>query len=156
MGAVVKWYHYTIIVFLITGGGAMAYYKSRGLRNKNPGNIRKSNDTWQGLSAVQTDPDFFQFTDAKYGIRAMARIIDNYKKRGLYSIEQIIATWAPSNENDTQSYIMSVRKSTKWPQGWIPVKEEGDYLPLIKAIIKHENGLNPYSDELIREGISLA
>lgn len=131
-------------------------YKSRGLRNNNPGNIRRSDDNWQGLAPEQTDSAFFQFVDAKYGIRAMARIIDNYKKRGIITIEQIVSTWAPPTENNTHSYINSVLKQTGWPSGWVPVKEEGDYLPLIKAIIKHENGLNPYSDATIKEGIALA
>ncbi len=131
-------------------------YKSRGLRNNNPGNIRRSGDNWRGLSAEQTDSAFFQFVDAKWGIRAMARIIDNYKNRGILTIEQIISTWAPPVENNTNSYINSVLKQTGWPSGWVPVKEEGDYLALIKAIIKHENGLNPYSDDKINEGIKLA
>lgn len=151
-----KFYQWVIVCMLVVGGGAVVAYKSRGLRNNNPGNIRRSNDPWQGLSPTQTDSAFFQFVDAKYGIRAMTRIIDNYKKRGLVTVEQIISTWAPPVENNTNSYINSVLKQTGWPSGWVPVKHEGDYLGLIKAIIKHENGLNPYSDAEINEGIRLA
>lgn len=141
---------------IIFYGGSKVAKMARGLRNNNPGNIRRSNDSWVGLASEQTDLAFFQFTDPKYGIRAMARIIDNYKKRGIVTVEQIVATWAPTNENDTNAYIDSVYKQTGWPRPTVPVKSEGDYLALIKAIIKHENGLNPYSDETIKAGIAMA
>jgi hypothetical protein len=127
----------------------------RGIRNNNPGNIRLGS-AWQGMREEQTDGSFVQFVDPKYGIRAMARIIDNYKKRGVKTISQIISTWAPSNENNTASYIDSVAKKTGWPSFYIPDKSRGDYLPLIKAIIYHENGEQPYSDAVINEGIGLA
>lgn len=129
---------------------------ARGLRNNNPGNIRLSNDAWQGLAAEQTDSAFFQFVSPVYGIRAMAKIIDSYKRRGVVSVDQIISTWAPPSENNTQSYINSVYSQTGWPQGFIPVKEEGDYIALIEAIIKHENGLNPYDRDTVAEGIALS
>ena len=29
----------------------------RGIRNNNPGNLRRSKDNWRGLSPEQTDPD---------------------------------------------------------------------------------------------------
>ncbi len=127
----------------------------RGIRNNNPGNIRLGAN-WQGMREVQDDGAFVQFVDAKYGIRAMTRILDNYKKRGVKTVEQIINTWAPPVENNTQSYVNSVMKKTGWPSFYIPEKSRGDYLPLIKAIIFHENGEQPYSDLTIVEGIGMA
>lgn len=144
-----------IIIALGIIGGTVAVFP-RGIRNNNPGNIRISGDAWRGLSKAQGDGVFFRFDDVVYGIRAMARIITNYQSRGILTVEQIISTWAPSNENDTTAYINSVYKATGWPRGWIPAKNEGDYVALIKAIIKHENGLNPYSDATIARGIELA
>ena len=41
----------------------------RGIRNHNPGNIRRSQDPWQGLASAQNDPEFFIFQSAIYGIR---------------------------------------------------------------------------------------
>ena len=130
----------------------------RGIRNNNPGNIELG-DKWLGRvdDDLQKDNRFVQFVDAKYGIRAMTRIIDNYKRRhGVKTIEQIINRWAPSNENNTKAYINSVLKQTGFVAVQIPDKSKGDYLKLIKAIIKHENGIQPYSDLLINEGIGLA
>ena len=45
----------------------------RGIRNKNPGNIKLGTD-WDGLSAEQTDPTFCIFDEAVMGIRALQRI----------------------------------------------------------------------------------
>lgn len=126
-----------------------------GIRNNNPGNIELGDD-WQGMRVPQTHPRFIQFIEPEYGIRAMTRIIDNYKKRGIKTIAQIINTWAPPVENNTESYINSVTKKTGWPSFYIPEKARGDYLPLIQAIIHHENGRQPYADATIVKGIGMA
>lgn len=144
-----------VVIGAVIMGGGVVYHKARGLRNNNPGNIRHG-DNWLGMADEQTDKSFVQFTDVKYGIRAMTRILDNYSKRGLNTVEEIISTWAPPIENNTESYIKSVLVSANWAPGHLVKKENGDYLPLIKAIIKHENGLNPYSDSTVAEGIRLA
>ena len=39
----------------------------RGIRNHNPGNLRRSADPWQGLATTQTDEEFFQFAHAQGG-----------------------------------------------------------------------------------------
>lgn len=88
--------------------------KTRGIRNNNPGNIRWGDD-WQGLvpQAQRTDKSFCQFIKPEYGIRAMIIILRNYqRKHRLSTISGIINRWAPTNENDTQSYINSVAKAT--------------------------------------------
>jgi len=81
----------------------------RGIRNNNPGNIRRSADKWQGLAAEQPDKEFFVFQDMPYGIRAMARLLINYQdKKGLNSIAEIISTYAPAKENNTRAYVSHV------------------------------------------------
>lgn len=149
----------TSYFILLMGVGLMIYSSKlaapRGIRNNNPGNIRHG-DNWRGMRERQTDKSFVQFVEAKYGIRAMTRILDNYAKRGLNTVEEIISSWAPPVENNTQSYIKSVLITANWAPGHLVKKGDGDYLPLIKAIIKHENGTNPYSDTVINEGIAIA
>lgn len=152
-----KWYHWLVLLIIFSGGGYMAYKATRGIRNKNPGNIRfnKYND-WIG-QVGQDDEGFIIFSDVAYGIRAMARLITNYQSNGHRTVAQIITRWAPPNENNTQAYINSVVKQMDLPGAdFIPAKNEGDYHALIKAIIKHENGVQPYEDELISKAISLA
>lgn len=130
---------------------------SRGIRNNNPGNIRKSKDAWEGLKATQTDNAFFQFTDAKYGIRAIGKILINYQKKyGINTVSGIINRWAPAIENNTASYINHISSLLKVaPDEPINVNDTETLVTLINGIIKHENGINPYSDKTVREGVAL-
>ena len=130
----------------------------RGIRNNNPGNIRhNSNNRWVGLSPCQNDKDFCVFIAPRYGIRALAIILRNYQvKYGLKTVKDIINRYAPSVENNTNSYVKSVCQflgiTDTTP---IDVGEECVMLCLLKAIIRHENGIQPYSNEELLEGIRL-
>jgi hypothetical protein len=126
----------------------------RGIRNNNPGNIRRTADLWQGMADVQDDPAFVQFTSPEYGIRAMSVILANYRRAGRNTVRKIITRWAPSNENDTEAYVNAVAASL----GIDPDQQlgDGDMPLLIAAIIKHENGVQPYDIALIEQGVSLA
>lgn len=131
---------------------------SRGVRNNNPGNIEKSRDRWKGLAANQPDSRFFTFSEAKWGIRAMARILQNYQKKyGLDTIEQVIDRWAPPVENNTSAYVKAVAKDTGFDKDQkLDLKRHEHLFPLVKAIIRHENGYTPYHDAEINEGLALA
>lgn len=144
-----------IVAAGLTIGAPKIMSTIRGIRNNNPMNIRLG-DSWQGLSPTQNDKSFAQFISPEYGIRAGAKNLMTYASRGVNTIEKIISTWAPPNENDTESYIKSVVSQTGFDRKKVISKSAGDYLPLIKAIIRHENGINPYSDATIAQGIALA
>jgi hypothetical protein len=127
----------------------------RGIRNHNPGNIRHTGVAWLGQADEQTDPSFVVFKSPVYGIRAIVRIMHSYQLLGINTIRGVISRWAPSTENDTNAYINSVCKDC----GVQP--DEKVYLNqimplLVKAIILHENGQQPYSEETIGEAIRLA
>lgn len=117
--------------------------ETRGIRNNNPGNLRKNDqDKWQGLSAEQDDPSFFTFDSAVYGIRALARTLLAYQDRNeCTDIFDFIGRWAPPIENDTTAY----RKACSDYVG-VGITEPLDlhqykYLrALTEAIIQHENG----------------
>jgi hypothetical protein len=130
----------------------------RGIRNHNPGNLRRTADPWQGLAAEQGDPAFFQFNAAKWGIRALARTLIAYQDRhGLRTIAQVIARWAPPNENDTDSYIRGVSAAVGvGAEKGIDVHDHAVLRPLVLAIIRHENGEMPYTDAEIDAGLVLA
>lgn len=129
---------------------------ARGIRNNNPGNIRHG-DKWQGLSAEQTDSEFCVFSRPEYGIRALCRVLRTYqRKHGLRDVQSIINRFAPSIENDTDSYIKSVcLKLDVNPETPIDLDETGIMLNLLKAIIRHENGEQPYTDKQLLNGIKL-
>lgn len=144
-----------LVVFAL---GAMAVMLNRsslprGIRNHNPGNIRRSGDAWQGLAPVQADPAFFQFVDPVYGIRALVRILDNYqRKHGLRTVRQIINRWAPPVENDTGAYVAHAARALGVdPDASIDVRDH--MAALVRVIIQHENGQQPYSGAQIAQGI---
>lgn len=130
----------------------------RGIRNSNPGNLRRSKDSWQGLATPQTDPDFFTFKTATYGIRALARTLINYQdEHNLRTIRQIISRWAPANENNTSAYIDAVAKNTGYDADRpLDMHKFVHLQPLVKAIIRHENGQQPYTETEITKALVLA
>ncbi len=147
----------SIAALLIAGTGGAIYMQSRGLRNNNPGNIRHGTSQWRGMSSDQSnDSEFVQFDAPEYGIRALARLLRNYQSRhGLYTVRQIITRYAPPAENITGAYVDHVARVVGVnPDARIDVNEK--MVPLVNAIIKHENGINPYSADVISTGIGLA
>ena len=131
---------------------------ARGIRNRNPGNIRRSKDRWKGLAASQTDPAFFVFEAPIWGIRAMAVILRNYQRRhGLKTPAQIIGRWAPTAENDIGAYIRAVAGAIHVsPRAALDLEEGSTLRNLIAAIIRHENGVQPYDVDTIDTAIDLA
>jgi len=125
---------------------------TRGIRNNNPGNIRyHAGNEWRGQ--VGNDGSFSIFDTPSSGIRALAKTIFNYEKfYNLATVEGIISRWAPSIENNTTSYVSSVasRLGVEPDQ----LLNLGQVMPeLVKAIIYHENGSQPYTDQTIRQGV---
>ena len=126
------------------------------IRNNNPVKIRHV-DNWLGLSDKQSDSSFCTFKTPVYGIRAMAKILLNYHMvYGLKTLAGIIHRWAPPNENDTCSYIDSVAEVLGVaPKEEIDVGNPIVMAKLIKAIIRHENGIQPYADDTIFRAMRL-
>lgn len=130
-----------------------------GIIRNNPGNVRLGTTQWVGMAADQEGP-FIVFDDYKapqdgiYGIRCMARILETYIARGTNTIETMIATWAPSSENNVPAYVSDVcTRTSMQPSQRVAVT---DLLTLIPAIIWHEQGEMPYSAAAIATGIALA
>lgn len=132
---------------------ANVFGSARGLRNNNPGNIRRTGVSWQGMAPTQSDASFIQFISPEYGIRAMARILKNYIAGGYNTIQEIINRWAPPIENDTGAYVRAVSSSLGVAPN-TPI-DDSNLPALIAAIIQHENGQQPYSGDVIARGVQL-
>lgn len=127
---------------------------TRGVRNANPGNIRKSKDQWEG--AIGDDGEFVIFDSPESGVRALAKNLQSYGRQGYDSIEKIINRWAPPSENDTQSYINSVVAATGIPATQSIDLTNPDVLAsLSEAIGYHETG-SRYDPEVYKLGVSRA
>ncbi|MFQ2895822.1 hypothetical protein ACK3YL_20060 [Aeromonas caviae] len=147
---------------------AKLFHQVRGLRNNNPGNIDyHASNPWNGLdSAKPSDGRFCRFISPEYGIRAMARVLRNYTKRdglpgvggpGIDTVQEVINRWAPPSENVTSAYVAQVAKALGVnPDTPINIADRGVMALLVEAIIRHENGQQPYSIELILCGIDMA
>lgn len=137
---------------------------TRGVRNNNPGNIDRNATKWQGMAADQSsDPRFVVFADAKWGIRAIARLLLTYSSQyGLKTVRELIGRWAPPGENNTTAYIDAVAAGLKaagiaaTADTYIIVDSATTMTALVRGIILHENGSDPYTDAQIAEGIRLA
>jgi hypothetical protein len=86
---------------------------TRGERNNNPGNIRKSGQRFLGEICPSNDKAFKEFRSMDYGYRALEVILQTYnRKYGLNTVRTLIGRWAPGNENDTGAYIRRVCADT--------------------------------------------
>jgi hypothetical protein len=149
-----KWLFIGVLFLLLSGAGGYAVYsKVRGIRNNNPGNIKRSGDKWQGLSAEQTDPIFFQFVSATYGIRAIMRILATYyRTHGIDTVRGLISRWSAT---DQAAYISLVSRAIdRGPDESIDVLALR--IPIAKAIVKMENGIDPYSAGTYADALALA
>lgn len=129
---------------------------TRGLRNKNPGNIRwivKETSRWRGMLRDDGSGYAIFDTDAN-GVRALGKQLLVYARRGLDTVREIIGTWAPPSENATDAYIRAVSARLKVaPDAALDVSAR--LVDLANAIIYHENGRNPYQPADITKWVRL-
>lgn len=131
--------------------------QSRGLRNNNPLNIRRSQTKWLGQSKKQSDKSFVQFRSLAYGFRAAFVILRTYmRKYSLCCVEQIIGRWAPPTENDTESYIQIVCDWSGLKRDeMIHFSDMSQMLRLVQAMAYVENGVLIDKQGSMTEGYKL-
>lgn len=121
----------------------------RGIRNNNPGNL---NYAGQHGATREDGPNgrFAVFQTAEAGLHALAEQLRRYGARGINSVRAIISKFAPASENNTQAYIGSVSKGLGiGADSALDLNDPRVLQGLMGAIIKVENGKNPYSAEQI-------
>jgi hypothetical protein len=123
----------------------------RGVRNNNPGNIKKSKTKWLGKVDGE-DTVFETFDTMDHGIRALTVILKTYiLKYKLDTIPAIIKRFAPSIENATPKYIDFVCHYTGFDRNTIIFFDLEDMLPLVKAICRYENAGEYITNEQIEK-----
>ena len=138
----------------------------RSVRNFNPGNIN-SGEPWQGLQPrdrmnpdQRTETRFAVFSSPEWGFGALITLLRNYKRLySLNTVAQIIARWAPPNENDTVAYKTAVaRECGVTPDQVVDANDRSFMFHLAKAITRHETGLwEPWwHDSDLNKGLDLA
>lgn len=123
---------------------------TRGVRNKNPLNIRWSNTVnWLGQTG-HDNKGFCQFVTMQYGLRAAFALLRTYNRRyGCKTIRQIVSRWAPPTENDTAAYIRHVAERT----GFSPDVAIEYNTPQMRAVVRQmaviESQYDPPQDILL-------
>lgn len=113
----------------------------RGLRNNNPGNLRRSGTRFLGEVTPSQDPEFKQFRTMAWGYRAMFVVLYTYCKRGLRAIRPLIAHYAPPVENDTAAYIRAVSAGSGLdPDAPVDPLDGRMMIPIVAAMSGVENG----------------
>lgn len=134
----------------------VATTEPRGIRNHNPGNIEYTGTQWRGLADPPSDGRYAVFVAPRYGIRAMARVLDTYATDyGLNTVAGIISRWAPAHENPTSAYAQFVADALGVGVEQ-PINVMAKRAGLIAAMIEFENGQQPYSMALIKRGVKMA
>lgn len=121
----------------------------RGLRNRNPGNIRRSAVRYKGETA-SGDPAFKSFRSMAWGYRAMFVLLHTYRIRHrLGTLRGMIGRWAPPSENDTDGYLAAVsRQSGLDPDAEIDTRDRDTMTRIAAAMARVENGVAACEEEI--------
>ena len=121
----------------------------RGLRNRNPGNIRRSSVRYKG-ETEGSDTAFKTFRTMAWGYRAMFVLLHTYRVRhGIATLRGMIARWAPPAENDTEAYLRTVARSSGVdPDTTIDTRDRPAMTRIAAAMARVENGMAPDEEEI--------
>lgn len=136
------------VVAADVAGAVVSALTPRGIRNNNPGNIEWIEDParrWRGM--IGRDGRYGVFDHPSNGVRAIGGELRANWRRGQNTVRAIISEWAPSIENDTASYMRDVAAELGLdPVTGVDLPLSSSRIPeLAAAIIKHENGVQPYA-----------
>lgn len=123
----------------------------RGIRNNNPGNIRKTSTHWKGEIQDDHEKSFESFDKPEDGLRALMKVLVNYKNQhDLSHVQGLISRWAPPlgddghPENDTEAYVAAVAQHVGFsPLAYFDIEVPDNLIRMSQAIVRHENGKCP-------------
>lgn len=126
---------------------------TRGIRNCNPGNIRRSKERFRGEVTPSQDALFKQFRGMEWGYRAMFVILNTYRTRyALTTLEALVGRWAPPSENDTRAYIAAVKRATGRSRHSVTDTLDHDTMvAVVAAMSRVENGVEAVKEQ-VEEG----
>ncbi len=135
-------------------------FVNRGIRNCNPGNIRRTGTVWNNSFVTQAtceaagrvwDPDFVVFYTMADGVRAVGKILTSYSRAyGINTVTGIANRYAPPNENDTASYTDKLAAAVGVGPGQI-IDVYASLPQLAQGIMYLETGYADTSDNIAAE-----
>lgn len=115
----------------------------RGLRNRNPGNIRRSKVRYRDEVTPSRDPEFREFRTIEAGYRAMFVLLHTYRiKHGCTTLREMISRYAPPSENNTSAYVQRVASQSGIdPDTTLDTLDGEQMRPIVEAMSAVENGV---------------
>ncbi|MEY0554626.1 hypothetical protein AB7334_00540 [Providencia rettgeri] len=128
---------------------------SRGGQNNNPGNLRISDNIWDGQ--IGDDGEFVQFASPEHGVRALGKNLITYRNKGFVTVNQIINRWAPKKDgNNTEGYIAFVSQRMGVDPN-VPIDVTNiDTLKSITTAIMAQEGKHSVTDDQVNTGLQAA
>lgn len=123
----------------------MTQFKSRGDRNNNPLNIKKSTIHWNNEIDSKSENVFEVFKTPYDGYIAGLKLLYHHYHGGCYTLSTLISKWAPKAENQTDVYINFVSQSTHLAPNTpfsFSIVNIGN---IVNAMARFENGYIPNS-----------
>jgi hypothetical protein len=97
-----------------------------------------------------------QFDTMANGVRCTAKILTNYRTKGLVTVREMVNRWAPPVENHTAAYAEHVAERMGLEPD-VPFPLTPDNLSaMCQAIFVHENGGDYVSPADLRSGVLAA
>jgi len=137
-----------------------------GLRINNPGNVRASGAIWKGMAPDQSSGHgFVVFTEARWGLRAMAKVLLNYQRYDRCATPRAIVTRfaPPGDHNDTEGYLAFMCDAERHPgalgldpEAPITLEAPGVMAKWVSRQILREQGQQPYTSAEISAAIAEA
>lgn len=128
---------------------------TRAQRNNNPGNLEFRGQA--GAVPEAGEGRFAKFGSMGEGVAALVRQLQLYGKRGLNTLNKIINTYAPDNENDTAAYIANLSKMLGVGAGQqLDLNDANTLAGLVRGISQHESGKSVLTDQDVLTGLQLA
>lgn len=133
----------------------------RGLRNNNPGNLKKSGSRWLGKvdPTRNTDATFEQFYTMPFGVRAAVKLLETYRDRyGLNTVREIIERYAPPgrDSNPVDAYREAVAREVGVTLDQPLDDSDETYRKLAVALFRFENGGKLPTRDDLNAGFALA
>lgn len=122
-----------------------------GIELNNPGLIRIEMQEQVGELTPSKHEEYATFMGASAGVFALARKLRRFGESVL-PLRQFITAWANYRGADATSYVAAVSDATGIDPDTIP---QGMLKPIMKAIIQRENGVMPYSDLVLQQGVNM-
>lgn len=126
-----------------------------GIDNNNPTNLRYV-ESIKWVGQIGSRKGFAVFDTAQNGLRAgFVNLWTGFNKYSANTVRKVITRLSPPNENPTQAYVIFVadRVGVTIDQ---PLTYGRHAIPIVKAIVRFENGRDPYPDSLYQAAYNSA